>query len=194
MNSFIIILGLAIWGIVHSFLASHLARDLFPLQIGGFDFYRLAYNLFAVITFIPILYLAESLPDQTLYRVPAQWNLVFRSTQVLAVILLFVTFFQTDWLAFIGLRQAFGMDSRDGLVTSGMYRLTRHPLYTFSLLMVWMSPEMTNNSLTLYLGATLYTIIGAFFEERKLLKTFGAAYAEYRSATPMMIPWLPRKR
>jgi protein-S-isoprenylcysteine O-methyltransferase Ste14 len=49
---------------------------------------------------------------------------------------------------------------------------------------------MTQNSLTVYIGATIYTLVGAYFEERKLLQDFGEAYAEYRRRTPMLIPGL----
>jgi protein-S-isoprenylcysteine O-methyltransferase Ste14 len=42
----------------------------------------------------------------------------------------------------------------------------------------------------MYIGATVYILVGAYFEERKLLREFGAAYAEYKSKTPMLIPWL----
>jgi protein-S-isoprenylcysteine O-methyltransferase Ste14 len=49
---------------------------------------------------------------------------------------------------------------------------------------------MTFNLLALNLGLTLYIIIGAYFEERKLLLEFGGAYTEYRQKTPMLIPGL----
>jgi protein-S-isoprenylcysteine O-methyltransferase Ste14 len=41
----------------------------------------------------------------------------------------------------------------------------------------------------LNIGLTVYILIGALFEERKLLREFGEAYAEYRRRTPMLIPW-----
>jgi methanethiol S-methyltransferase len=53
---------------------------------------------------------------------------------------------------------------------------------------------MTVNLLTLYLSATAYIAVGAYFEERKLLRQFGTAYADYRSATPMIVPRLSFKR
>jgi protein-S-isoprenylcysteine O-methyltransferase Ste14 len=36
--------------------------------------------------------------------------------------------------------------------------------------------------------------VGAFFEERKLEREFGAAYTEYKAATPMLIPGLVFRR
>jgi protein-S-isoprenylcysteine O-methyltransferase Ste14 len=42
----------------------------------------------------------------------------------------------------------------------------------------------------LHVGVTIYIFIGAYFEERKLLREYGEVYAEYKSRTPMLIPWL----
>ncbi len=49
---------------------------------------------------------------------------------------------------------------------------------------------MTDATLVFYIGITLYFIIGAIFEERKLLREFGEAYAAYKKSTAMIIPWL----
>jgi protein-S-isoprenylcysteine O-methyltransferase Ste14 len=56
------------------------------------------------------------------------------------------------------------------------------------LLLLWCSPSVSVNSFTLYLGATIYILVGAYFEERKLLREFGQAYAEYKAKTPMLLP------
>ena len=80
------------------------------------------------------------------------------------------------------------MKREDKLNTGGLYRYMRHPLYTFSLLVLWLTPTMTRNFALLYAALTVYIIIGAIFEERKLLQTFGAAYQEYRAKTPFLIP------
>lgn len=47
---------------------------------------------------------------------------------------------------------------------------------------------MSWNVLAFNIAATLYMIIGAVFEERKLRAEFGAAYDEYAHRTPMLIP------
>jgi protein-S-isoprenylcysteine O-methyltransferase Ste14 len=192
MSIFILTLALAIWGVVHSFLASHLAKDLFRLKIGGMDFYRLAYNVFAGISFLPILYLMAVLPDQVVYKVPSPWNLVMFGGQALSVILLLIAFRQTDSLSFIGLRQLYGEEKSGALIIHGLYKIVRHPLYTFSLLFLWLTPTVSQNSLTVYIGSTLYILIGTYFEERKLLREFGEAYAKYQQSTPMLIPGLGR--
>jgi methanethiol S-methyltransferase len=190
MSIFILILALAIWGVVHSFLASHLAKDLFRLKMGGMDFYRLAYNVFSGISFLPILYLMATLPNKMAYEVPSPWNLVMFGGQLISALLLLVAFLQTDSLSFVGLRQLFEEEKSGALVTRGLYRVVRHPLYTFSLLFIWLSPIVSQNSLAVYIGSTLYVLIGAYFEERKLLRDFGEAYANYKKSTPMLIPGL----
>ncbi len=188
MSILILLFSIAIWGVVHSLLASHFVKDMISLKAGGADFYRLAYNLFAAFSFLPVLYLMRTLPDQPVYQVPSPWNLVMFGGQLLAMLMLFVAFLQTDSLSFVGLRQLFEKEKSGALVTRGLYRIVRHPLYTFSLLFIWLTSSMSQNSLTVYISATIYVLIGAYFEERKLLRDFGDAYAEYKRRTPMLIP------
>jgi protein-S-isoprenylcysteine O-methyltransferase Ste14 len=73
-------------------------------------------------------------------------------------------------------------------MTGGLYRYVRHPLYTFSLLILWLSPAMSLNTFIVYLALTVYILIGIIFEERKLVREFGEEYVGYRSVTPMLIP------
>jgi protein-S-isoprenylcysteine O-methyltransferase Ste14 len=189
---FQIIFVLGIWGLVHSFLASHAAKD-FARRVFGAGFmrlYRLAYNIFSAVSFLPVLWLVATLPDHILYSVPVPWKYFMFIGQGLAALCLLIAVLQTDSLYFVGLRQLFEEDKPGGLVTGGFYKFVRHPIYTFSLLFLWLNPNMTVNSLTFYVGGTLYFLIGAYFEERKLLHEFGSVYAEYKAVTPMLIPGL----
>jgi protein-S-isoprenylcysteine O-methyltransferase Ste14 len=154
----------------------------------GMKFYRLFYNVFAVVSFLPVLYLMVTLPDQPLYEVPSPWSYLMRAGQIASALLLLVSVLQTDVLAFVGLRQLFATEQGGDLVTRGLYRFVRHPLYTFSLLVLWLSPVISLNSFIVYLALTIYILIGIIFEERKLLREFGKAYADYKSVTPMLIP------
>jgi protein-S-isoprenylcysteine O-methyltransferase Ste14 len=189
---FWLILSIALWGLVHSWLASLGFKDFARRTFGdGFmRFYRLLYNLFAAISFVPSLYLMVTLPDELLYRIPAPWRYGMLAGQVLSLILLLASAMQTDLLSFAGLRQLLEEEKRGSLVTGGLYRSVRHPLYTFSLLILWLSPSMSLNSLVVYASLTVYILIGIYFEERKLLREFGQDYADYKSSTPMLIPGL----
>jgi protein-S-isoprenylcysteine O-methyltransferase Ste14 len=189
---FWLLFTIALWGIVHSWLASIRFKNFLRLTLGdGFmKFYRLLYNLFAVVSILPVLYLMITLPDQTLYRVPSPWSILMRVGQVISLLLLGVAVLQTDVLSFVGLRQLIEEEEKSDLVVNGLYRFVRHPLYTFSLGILWLSPSITVNSFIVYVALTVYILIGIVFEERKLLREFGQAYADYKSVTPMLLPGL----
>ena len=192
MSILYIILSLLLWGGIHSLFASLTFKALLADTVGKSMMrgYRLFYNAFSFLTFLPILYLVRTLPDAPLYSIPAPFSYVMLAGQGLGLILLLVGVLQTDTLSFIGLSQLLPEEKPSALVTRGLYRLVRHPLYAAGLMILWLSPQVTVNSLTLYLGATVYILVGAYFEERKLLREFGPAYAEYKSRTPMLIPGL----
>jgi len=189
----IIVLAVLIWGVVHSITASLEAKDWARRALGSgvMRFYRLSYNIFSVISFIPILWLMAVLPDRMLYLIPVPWVYLSIAGQIAAVVLLVVGVLQTDTLSFVGLRQFIGGEEHPSqLVTQGLYRWVRHPLYFAGLLFIWLTPVMSINSLIVIVSATIYIIVGALFEERKLGREYGAAYVEYKATTPMLIPGL----
>jgi len=187
---FWLIFSVAVWGIVHSWMASLKFKEFIGNVLGSVRFYRLFYNIFSVISIAPIFYLMVTLPDKGFYQIPSPWSYVMLAGQGFSVLLLFVAVLQTDVLSFIGLRQLFQEEQPGKLVTRGFYRMVRHPLYTFGLLTLWLSSSVSVNSFVVYLGLTIYILVGIYFEERKLLREFGQAYADYQSITPMLIPGL----
>lgn len=157
-------------------------------------FYRLAYNLFAGLSFLPVLALSAFLPDRRLYAIPSPWTGLAVVGELLAIVALLVGFRQTGAWEFLGLRQlTTKVEQPTELVISGLYRYVRHPLYTAGLVFIWLSPVMTVNLLALNIGMTIYIILGAYFEERKLRREFGAQYVDYQALTPMLIPGLRQK-
>jgi protein-S-isoprenylcysteine O-methyltransferase Ste14 len=77
------------------------------------------------------------------------------------------------------------------LVTSGPYRVVRHPIYS-GLLTAMLGTALVNNLLGLIVVALLvaYFYYCGTVEERNLTATFPKAYPEYRSRTKMLIPFL----
>jgi len=189
---FRLIFTIVLWGLLHSLLASLGFKNFLRRVLGdGFmKFYRLLYNLLAVISIAPVLYLMVSLPNKILYQIPIPWKYLMLSGEGVSALLLFVAVLQTDIFSFAGLRQLIEEKQSGNLVTTGFYRFVRHPLYTFSLLILWLSPSMTMNSLIVYSALTVYVFVGILFEERKLLREFGIEYADYKSTTPMLLPGL----
>jgi protein-S-isoprenylcysteine O-methyltransferase Ste14 len=189
----IILAGLA-YGLLHSLLASLQAKAQARHWFGSSieRWFRLIYNLIAVLTLLPILLLPVLLIDKEIYTIRFPWIIFTGSFQALAVLALLIGLRQTGISSFIGLHQLFLPEdtSPPRLTTDGLYRFVRHPLYTAGLVFIWLLPIMTWNLLALNIGLTLYIVIGAYFEERKLLREFGDPYAEYRRRTPMLVPGL----
>jgi protein-S-isoprenylcysteine O-methyltransferase Ste14 len=188
----IILISVALYAVLHSFLASKSAKDWAKKRFGEKTFertYRLFFNFIGVGTLIPVLLLVAILPDQPFYSVPMPWRIVFLAGQVVAVFILSAALQRTDALDFAGIRQVVEKPAAPPLVTSGIYRWMRHPLYTGSMLFLWLIPEVSQNFFALNMAFTVYFVIGAMFEERKLERFFGKAYADYKKHTPMFIPF-----
>jgi protein-S-isoprenylcysteine O-methyltransferase Ste14 len=197
LSPLLILLAVAIYGVVHSWLASIQAKALARRIFGRLAerTYRLAYNGFAVVSLLPVLALPAILPDQPLYTIPFPWVLLTIVLQVLAILALFIGLLQTGLWSFLGLEQLFVLTKSQPpqLVVRGLYRWVRHPLYTAGLVFIWLTPVMTANLLVLYASLSLYLVVGAYFEERKLIREFGEAYLRYRQTTPMLVPRPPNR-
>jgi protein-S-isoprenylcysteine O-methyltransferase Ste14 len=78
------------------------------------------------------------------------------------------------------------------LVTGGIYRYIRHPLYSSLLLLGWgaffKAPSQTG--ITLALIATLFLDATAKADESECTQTFGPDYQEYMKRTKMFIPYI----
>jgi protein-S-isoprenylcysteine O-methyltransferase Ste14 len=192
ISFWLILLAVFSYGLLHTLLASKKVKAFINNRFGSKteQWYRLAYNLIAVFTLLPILLLPIIFPDKEIYRIHFPWIILTMAIQLSAVIFLFLGLRQTGITSFIGLRQLLLPEdiSPPRLVTGGLYRYVRHPLYTAGLVFIWLIPIMTWNLLALIIGLSAYLIIGAYFEERKLLLDFGDAYADYRRHTPMLVP------
>jgi protein-S-isoprenylcysteine O-methyltransferase Ste14 len=97
-----------------------------------------------------------------------------------------------DHAGLFGLRQVWEREpAPEELLVVGPYRYVRHPLMACLLVMLWAQPAMTPTLAVLSGGLTAYVALGLVFEERDLLRRFGAAYAAYRRRVPALVPWRP---
>jgi protein-S-isoprenylcysteine O-methyltransferase Ste14 len=80
------------------------------------------------------------------------------------------------------------------LVTGGWYAVVRHPLYLFSILFLVLNPVMTGQWLLLTILSTIYFVIGALIEEKRLVRLFGDEYRRYQREVPFIIPCPKRLR
>ncbi len=75
------------------------------------------------------------------------------------------------------------------LAIRGPYRWVRHPLYFFTLLMIWCCPDITVERLLFNTLFSAWIVIGTILEERDLVAEFRETYIHYQHSVPMLIPW-----
>jgi protein-S-isoprenylcysteine O-methyltransferase Ste14 len=186
-----------LYAALHSLLASLPVKQRAKRILGPTTdrWYRLAYNIFAVVTLLPLFPLLVLLPDKTLYIILAPWRWLMIAGQLLALAGLGVAFLQTEPFHFLGLAQLFAKQPAEinSFSVHGFYNRVRHPLYFFSLLFLWLTPVMSVNLLVTYLLITVYFYIGSVYEEKRLLAKFGATYQDYQRRVPRLLP-LPHRR
>ena len=191
-ESIILVAAAILYSVVHSLTASNYVKTMTRQWFGsGADlWYRFAYNLWSGISFLPILWLLRYLPDMAIYTIAMPWVFLTTMIQLVGAAIIIIGILQTDALSFIGIRQLFFPDRSPDtpLVTTGLYTFTRHPLYTGGLLIIWPTPILTLNLLTLFIVLTIYLVVGARFEEKRMIHAFGDQYRRYQNEVPMLIP------
>ena len=190
-----VLLSLALYATLHSLLASRRFKAWLERRFGPGSrrWHRLAFSILGGLTFLPTLALVALLPDRVIYTIPYPFSSWLRLVQVIGLVGLAFGVLQTGFFNFIGLDRAIdpaALETPRQLVTSGLYRLVRHPLYTCTMLLLWANPTLSWNRLAFNLGVSAYFVIGSIFEEQKLLDEFGAAYADYKRRTPAFLPRL----
>ncbi len=162
LSFWLILVAVLAYGLFHSFLASPTIKYQTRKQAGPATdrWFRLAYNFIAVITLLPILLMPVLMIDKDIYTIPLPWLILTLAIQVLAITALIAGLRQTGINSFLGMRQAFLPEDTTPprLVTDGLYRYVRHPLYTAGLVFIWLLPIMTWNLLALNIGLTAYTV------------------------------------
>lgn len=187
------------WSVLHSITASAGFKIMIRSWVGQRPYdglYRLTYNLFSAITFLPVLWLLTTIvPNNVIWRVPQPFSYLFVLIQLIGVVGLIVSLLQTDLMRFAGIGQAARflrgeeeINPPPTLVTRGTYAYVRHPLYFFSLLILWFLPIMTWSTLLFSVLSTIYFWVGSILEERRLISTFGDEYSRYQQHVPRLLP------
>lgn len=186
----------AIWvsfGLGHSLLASRPMRRWVIERVGGGE--RLLYNVVAVLHLGLVLaggrLLLGSAPS---FDLPAWLRTAMMVGGIVGVLGLIAALRGYDLGRFSGMTQWRTGRADDLaapselLVTRGLHRYVRHPLYTAAILTLWSGASTLLGLSTAVLG-TAYLLIGLRFEERKLLTIYGEAYRVYRRRVPALIPF-----
>lgn len=76
---------------------------------------------------------------------------------------------------------------------SGLFRLSRQPIYVAFALTLWTVPTWTPDQLIVAIVLTSYCLIGPVFKEARFRRIHGSAFDAYAQVVPYWLPW-PRKR
>jgi protein-S-isoprenylcysteine O-methyltransferase Ste14 len=81
-------------------------------------------------------------------------------------------------------------------VTTGLYRILRHPIYLSFLGLIWFTPRLTTDRLLLACVWTGYVYLGSTLKDSRLLLYLGEPYREYMARVPgyPFVPWGPLAR
>jgi protein-S-isoprenylcysteine O-methyltransferase Ste14 len=95
-----------------------------------------------------------------------------------------VAYYSVGHLELFGLRQAWlrfkgRPEESPRLVTSGIYRVSRNPMYLGFVIGMWSTPRMSAGHLLLSAVMTIYVLIGRRYEKRDLIARFGDRYLDY---------------
>ena len=198
MTSLVLLaLGWVVWGGLHSLFISQswmrLVSNRFPWLC---PWYRLGYNVLAVLTILPLMYFKGALAGEAILS----WGGVL-------VLPRFVLLGAALWLFWAGAREydlsvvgglaqlrsscSFaGSPYASELHTSGILGRVRHPWYGGALLLLWTRTGTFDVAeLVTSLVLTGYVLVGTWLEERKLVHVHGDAYRNYQHSTPKFFPW-----
>jgi protein-S-isoprenylcysteine O-methyltransferase Ste14 len=171
--------------------------NMFRLLLG----YAIGFSLFAVV--IPyLLVVGASNPDTwlggTLFS--SNWLRWFVSIPVFLIGVLFAV-----WSNVFLLEKGKGgpldlfrlsiSPRSTSLVTTGPYRLCRHPM-VFGTICLYTGIALFLNSIhdlvLVWACIPLFLIFLKQSEEKRLIRDFGQAYIDYRNRVPMLVPFLKR--
>ncbi len=183
-----------VFGMIHSILAGPKLKLRLKSLLGGG--YRFAYNLFALFHIGLVIYGGRYLLASDLPPLPLSSGVfVFlKGMMIFGGLLFAIALLQYDLGRFSGLtqmREPESAEMEEPLHVSGFHRYVRHPLYTAAHLYLWGSIR-TEFDLITAVWASAYLTIGSYFEEQKLIATYGEAYVNYKIKVPAIIPWRGR--
>ncbi|MCX6076705.1 MAG: NnrU family protein [Campylobacterales bacterium] len=189
---------LLFFGLQHSLMARSFFKDGLLKNISS-ALKSATYSVASSICLIMIFYFWQSIEG---YVWNFQNGVLFWSITMLYIIgwlSAFVATFIIDHFELFGLHQGYRAlknlpEPEVKFQVRFFYKYIRHPIQSGTLIGLWATPSMSYGHLLLSVGLTIYVLIGLYYEEKSLIKTFGEEYKKYMNTTPMLIPFTIRKK
>lgn len=183
-----------LWCFLHSFFTTKSVTTWFKTRLNEkFDYYRIFYNVFAIVTFLPLLSWQWTISGPVVIKL-SPFLIIFKyAALVLGAVVVAGSFFTFDIWEFSGIKQIQSrhQKTQDETVISrnGFYGIVRHPMYLGGF--VFLIALMIHAPLAQFLGygiLAVYMVIGTIREDRRLARELGEVYREYQKEVPMFFP------
>lgn len=190
-----------LFAVVHSLLARPWLQKKLETFCGRY--YRLLYNLLAAFKLAIVFYIGSVWLSQSHFALidSAGFIVATAALQLSGVLVIAVALVPYDVGRFAGITQVLtgervssmdNVQAREPLQRRWLNRWMRHPLYSGALLFLW-GGAVHSLGLWTALWGSLYLVIGAQFEERKLIRSYGEEYLQYQREVPAFFPVLLRR-
>lgn len=206
---FKVVAATALFGVVHSALASTAAKQAVQTVLGSRNrngLYRTFFIVQSAATSGLLAAYIRRQSGQELYHVRGPLALVMHAGQIVGLICTFSAARQVGLTRISGLEslvawlgdgpvpaepeaQGPALDAEGLSHAAGPFVWSRHPLNFFPLLVLLLRPKMTTNLLAFNAATTVYLLIGSLHEEARLRRAYGEWYAAYQlSGVPFYVP------
>ena len=162
-----------------------------PVKRSARDYRELAVILIAVLGLgtLPLLYIATGFPQIADYPFNATqaWSGAIMAIAALGMFYLTHNALGTNWSVSLDVRK------NHQLITNGVYRHIRHPMYTAFWLWALAQALLLPNwvaGLSGIVGFGLLYLLRVNREEQLMIDTFGEDYRSYMLRTKRLIPWI----
>jgi methanethiol S-methyltransferase len=188
------------WCCLHSLLISLPARKLAARLLGGHaEAYRILYALFSTITLTALLLYQWTLPQSVLVQPGLAVRLVRYFLLGYGLVMFYLGARVYDMPFFLGITQWRNRRTHNRhpvlpFRTDGVLAWVRHPWYSGGIALIWGFGAITDVYLLTRTILTIYLLIGARLEEKKMEADLEERYAAYRRSVPMLLPRPPGRR
>jgi protein-S-isoprenylcysteine O-methyltransferase Ste14 len=189
-----------LWCFLHSFFTTTGVTTWFKSHLNEkFAYYRIFYNVFAIVTVLPLLSWQSIIPGPVVIALSPFLRIFQYAALVLSAVVVVGSFFTFDVWEFTGFRQ---IQQRQQKTTEkpvisqhGFYGIVRHPMYLGGFL--FFVALSLNAPLAQFLGYSIlamYMIVGTILEDRRLARELGDVYREYQKEVSMFFPGMSGKK
>jgi protein-S-isoprenylcysteine O-methyltransferase Ste14 len=180
------------WCFLHSFFTNTETTIWFRERLGSkFVYYRICYNLFSLVTVLPLLYWQGTIEGPVVIPLSPVLEMIKLTAVLSSIAVIAGSFFSFDTGDFLGTKQLGKKEEKKEVVISkhGFYGIVRHPMYFAGV--IFFVAMMTDARLSQFLGyfiLAVYMVIGTFREDRRLANELGDIYRKYQKEVPLLLP------